>query len=109
MSHDDYNDSIIHYAARKKNPNVFGAVMSGIEKDINTQELETSLHQRGFEGRSLLSNAALQGDRSSIEAVLDAVRTRLTPDQVKTMTMSHDDFNNSILFNAARNKSPNVF
>ena len=39
MSHDDYNDSIIHYAARKKNPNVFGAVMSGIEKDINTQEV----------------------------------------------------------------------
>ena len=39
MSHDDYNDSIIFNAARNKSPNVFGAVISGIEKDITPQEV----------------------------------------------------------------------
>ena len=39
MSHDDYDESIFHYAASIKSPNVLGAVMSGIEKDITLQEV----------------------------------------------------------------------
>ncbi|CAN0475718.1 unnamed protein product, partial [Ascophyllum nodosum] len=38
-----------------------------------------------------------------------AVRTRLTPDQVKTMQMSCNDDKNSVLAMAAINKSPDVF
>ena len=45
-------------------------------------QLEILLTQRGFQGRSLLATAALQGNKASFEAVLGAVRTRLTPDQV---------------------------
>ena len=39
MSHDDDNESIFHYTASNKSPNVLGAVMSGIEKDITPQEV----------------------------------------------------------------------
>ena len=39
MSHDDFNNSILFNAARNKSPNVFGVVMSGIEKDISPQEV----------------------------------------------------------------------
>ncbi|CAN0208880.1 unnamed protein product, partial [Ascophyllum nodosum] len=53
--------------------------------------------------------AAQSGNKASFEAVLDAVRTRLTPDQVKTMQMSCDDGKNSVLAYAAINKSPDVF
>ena len=181
MSHDDYKESIFYYAASNKSPNVLGAIMSGIEKDIIPQEvwnkcrfgihpchkingpidllpslhadevtftindryrpqyivlyyfvlgmilwwkrfnqgkpnnhitrpakrikrnvskayvklypsartlavtqMETLLLQRGFRGRSLLSTAAQKGDNASFEAVLDALRTRLTPDQVRS-------------------------
>ena len=45
-------------------------------------QLETLLTQRGFRGKSLLAAAALQGNKASFEAVLEAVRTRITPDQV---------------------------
>ena len=45
-------------------------------------QLETLLTQRGLRGRSLLAKAALQGEKASFEAVLEAVRTRLTADQV---------------------------
>ena len=45
-------------------------------------KLETLLTQRGFNGLSLLVTAAVSGDKASFEAVLEAVRTRLTPDQV---------------------------
>ena len=45
-------------------------------------QLETLLTQRGFQGKSLLATAAEFGNKASFEAVLEAVRTRLTPDQV---------------------------
>ncbi|CAN0208686.1 unnamed protein product, partial [Ascophyllum nodosum] len=72
-------------------------------------QLENLLTHRGFKGRSLLSAAAKVGDKTSFEAVLEAVRTRSTPDQVKTMQMSYDDDNDSVLAHAAANKSPDVF
>ncbi|CAN0426308.1 unnamed protein product, partial [Ascophyllum nodosum] len=50
--------------------------MAGIETDITPQEMETLLLQRGPQNRSLLSTAALLGDKPSFEAVLDALRTR---------------------------------
>ncbi|CAN0475703.1 unnamed protein product, partial [Ascophyllum nodosum] len=53
--------------------------------------------------------AAQFGNKASFEAVLDAVRTTLTPDQVKTMQMSYDDDRDSVLGCAAINKSPDVF
>ena len=45
-------------------------------------QLETLLTQRGLNGRSLLATAARYGNKASFEAVLEAIRTRLTPDQV---------------------------
>ena len=45
-------------------------------------QLENLLTHRGFKGRSLLSVAAKVGNKDSFEAVLEAVQTRLTPDQV---------------------------
>ncbi|CAN0435357.1 unnamed protein product [Ascophyllum nodosum] len=87
MSFDDCKNSVLALAALNKSPDVFGAVMSGMENDATPQELETLLTQRGFFGRSLLATAALQGNKASFEAVLEAVRTRLTPNQV----LHHDD------------------
>ncbi|CAM9703967.1 unnamed protein product, partial [Ascophyllum nodosum] len=83
--------------------------MSGMENDVTPQELETMLTQRGFGGQSLLATAAANGEKASFEAVLEAVRTRLTPDQVQTMQMSCDDYKYSVLASAAINKSPDVF
>ena len=45
-------------------------------------QLKTLLTQRDFKGRSLLATAAANGEKASFEAVLEAVRTRLTSDQV---------------------------
>ena len=45
-------------------------------------QLEAMLTQRGFQGQSLLATAAVNGEKTFFEAVLEAVRTRLTPDQV---------------------------
>ena len=45
-------------------------------------QLETLLTQRGSKDWSLLSAAAINENKGSFEAVLKAVRTRLTPDQV---------------------------
>ena len=45
-------------------------------------QLETMLTQRGVEGQFLLATAALDGEKASFDAVLEAVRTRSTPDQV---------------------------
>ena len=39
MSQDDCNESIFHNAASNKSPNMLGAVMAGIEKDITPQEV----------------------------------------------------------------------
>ena len=39
MSHDDHDNSIIHHAAMNKSSNFFGAVMSGIEMVVTTQEV----------------------------------------------------------------------
>ncbi|CAN0208816.1 unnamed protein product, partial [Ascophyllum nodosum] len=97
MSGDDDKNSVLALAARNKSPDVFGAVMSGIENDVTPQELETLLTQRGFKGRPLLSATARHGDKASFEAVFDTVRTRLTPDQVKIMEMCYDDDNDSVL------------
>ncbi|CAN0477275.1 unnamed protein product, partial [Ascophyllum nodosum] len=49
-----------------------------MESDVTPQEMETLLTQRGFKGQSLLATAAVSGDKASFEAVLEAVRTRLT-------------------------------
>ena len=38
-SRDDYKLSFFHHAASSKSPNVLGAVMAGIEKDITPQEV----------------------------------------------------------------------
>ena len=39
MSKDDFNLSALVLAAMNKNPDVFGAVLSGVEKDITPQEV----------------------------------------------------------------------
>ena len=57
MSFDDDNNSVLGYAARNKNPDVFGAVMSGIEKDLTPQEVRdnngSEFLRKLFEGRML--------------------------------------------------------
>ena len=39
MSKDDVNNSVLVSAATNKNPNVFEAVLSGVEKDLTPQEV----------------------------------------------------------------------
>ena len=46
-------------------------------------QLEEMLTDKDFLGRSLLAAAASMGNKDNFEAVLDAVRTRLTDDQVR--------------------------
>ena len=42
MSYDDDNNSILDNAAMNWNEDVFGAVLSGIEKDLSPQEVRTN-------------------------------------------------------------------
>ncbi|CAN0475656.1 unnamed protein product, partial [Ascophyllum nodosum] len=63
----------------------------------------------GFQGPVVAVCGGKSRNKDSFEAVLEAVQTRLTPDQVKTMEMSYDDDNDSVLAHAAANKSPDVF
>ena len=42
MSKDDVNNSVLVSAAMNKNPDVFGAVLSGVEKDLTPQEVRDS-------------------------------------------------------------------
>ena len=56
MSYDDDNDSVLAHAAANKSPDVFGAVMSGIENDVTPQEVWNNddsdlLIRHMFEGR----------------------------------------------------------
>ena len=55
MSYDDENDSVLAHAAANKSPDVFGAVMSGIENDVRPQEVRNNddwdLIRHMFEGR----------------------------------------------------------
>ena len=44
--------------------------------------METLLTQRGSKDWSLLSAAAVNENKASFKAVLEAIRTRLIPDQV---------------------------
>ena len=45
-------------------------------------KVEEMLARPGFNGRSLLAEAAFRGDRATFEAVLGALRTRLNEQQV---------------------------
>ena len=55
MSSDYYKNSVLVLAARNKSPDVFGAVMSGIENDVTPQEVrnnnDSDLIRHMFEGR----------------------------------------------------------
>ena len=55
MSYDDNKDYVLILAARNKSPDVFGAVMSGIENDVTPQEVrnnnDSDLIRHMFEGR----------------------------------------------------------
>ena len=56
MSYDDDNDSVLAHAAANKSPDVFRAVMSGIENDVKPQEVWNNddsdlLIRHMFEGR----------------------------------------------------------
>ena len=55
MSFDDDRNSVFALAARNKSPDVFGAVMSGIENDVTPQEVrnngDADLIRHMFEGR----------------------------------------------------------
>ena len=42
MSGDDDKNSVLALAARNKSPDVFGAVMSGIENDVTPQEVRNN-------------------------------------------------------------------
>ena len=42
MSCDDYKDSVLSLAAKNKSPDVFGAVMSGMENDVTPQEVRNN-------------------------------------------------------------------
>ena len=53
-------------------------------RTLAVTQMETLLLQRGRQGRPLLSTAAREGDKASFEAVLEALRTRLTPDKVRS-------------------------
>ena len=56
MSCDDDKDFVLALAARNKSPDVFGAVMSGMEKDVTPQEVrnndDSDLIRHMFEGRT---------------------------------------------------------
>ena len=55
MSGDDDKNSVLALAARNKSPDVFGAVMSGIENDVAPQEVgnndDSDLIRHMSEGR----------------------------------------------------------
>ena len=55
MSCDDNKDSVLASAARNRSPDVFGAVMSGMENDVTPQEVrnndDSDLIRHMFEGR----------------------------------------------------------
>ena len=55
MSCDDDKDSVLALAASNKSPDVFGAVMSGMENDVTPQEVrnndDSDLMRHMFEGR----------------------------------------------------------
>ena len=56
MSCDDYKETVLASAARNKSPDVFGAVMSGMENDVTPQEVrnndDSDLTRHMFEGRT---------------------------------------------------------
>ena len=55
MSGDDDKNSVLALAARNKSPDVFGAVMSGIENDVTPQEVrnndDSDLIRHMFQGQ----------------------------------------------------------
>ena len=51
--------------------------------ELTVTQMQILLLQRGFKGRSLLSIMALEGDKASYEALLGALRTGLSPDQMR--------------------------
>ena len=42
MSYDDDKDAVLVYAAKNKSPDVFGAVMSGMQNDVTPQEVRNN-------------------------------------------------------------------
>ena len=50
---------------------------------FNALQVEVMLLLMGFEGRSLVAEAALGGDKATFEAVLAILRERLQPNQVR--------------------------
>ena len=58
MSCDDNKNSVLASAAINKSPDVFGAVMSGMENDVTPQEVRNNDHsdliRHMFEGRTPL-------------------------------------------------------
>ena len=56
MSCDDYKNSVLVLAAINKSPDVFGAVMYGMENDVTFQEVwnndDSDLIRYMFEGRT---------------------------------------------------------
>ena len=46
-------------------------------------QLQMLLLERGYRGRSLLSTAALEGDKASFETIFGALKTGLSSDQVR--------------------------
>ena len=56
MSCDDYKNSVLVLAAINKSPDVFGAVISGMENDVTPQEVrnnnDSDLIRHMFEGRT---------------------------------------------------------
>ena len=46
-------------------------------------QVETMLSTTGFEGRSLVAQAAFSGDKATFEAVTTALVTRLPPEGVR--------------------------
>ena len=56
MSCNDYKTSVLASAASNQSPDVFGAVMSGMENDVTPQEVrnndDSDLIRHMFEGRT---------------------------------------------------------
>ncbi|CAN0208556.1 unnamed protein product, partial [Ascophyllum nodosum] len=71
--------------------------------------METLLTQRGSKDWSLLSAAAVNENKASFKAVLEAIRTRLIPDQVKSLILPRDKDGFPVLYYASIGSSVEKF
>ncbi|CAM9510922.1 unnamed protein product [Scytosiphon promiscuus] len=106
----DEGKNILHAAAEGGSKDVFGAVLSALQQEVDLGKIRTMFRSGAKHGRTILHFAARSGDEEGFEAALFAVKNALTAAEVKDMMMLESSNRvGSILHSAASSGRREIF